>query len=110
MAQRRVIVPAEHIATTCEHLAVRTDDRQSRIEPCDVPVRPDDRTAITIPVLEQAGKKTLQDILDLEQEEVQAIAGMTPELAEKLMTFLNEMTEEGGEETPAPPETPPPAA
>ena len=59
-----------------------------------------------VAVLEQAGKKTLQDILDLEQEEVQAIAGMTPEMGEKLMTFLNEMTEEGGEETP-PPSTPP---
>ena len=61
-----------------------------------------------VAVLEQAGKKTLQDILDLEQEEVLAMAGMTPDMGEKLMTFLNEMTEEGGDETPAP-ETPPPA-
>jgi N utilization substance protein A len=54
-----------------------------------------------VAVLEQAGKKTLQDILDLEQEEVAAIAGMTPDLGDKLMAFLNEMTdEEGGEETP----------
>ena len=61
-----------------------------------------------VAVLEQAGKKTLQDILDLEQEEVLAMTGMTPDMGEKLMTFLNEMTEEGGDETPAP-ETPPPA-
>jgi N utilization substance protein A len=61
-----------------------------------------------VAVLEQAGKKTLQDILDLEREEVVAIPGMTPELADKLMAFLNEMTEEGGEEPPAP--APPPTA
>ena len=57
-----------------------------------------------VAVLEAAGKKTLQDIIDLEQEEVQAIAGMTPEMAEKMMAFLNEMAEEGDE---PPPETPP---
>src|SRR3989454_36826 len=49
-------------------------------------------------VLEQAGKKTLQDILDLEREEVDAMQGMTPDLADRLMAFLNEMTEEGGED------------
>src|SRR5438874_231994 len=48
--------------------------------------------------LERAGKKTLQDILDLEREDVDKIPGMTPELADKLMAFLNEMTEEGGED------------
>src|SRR5213596_372019 len=51
-----------------------------------------------VAVLEQAGKKTLQDILDLEREDVDKIPGMTPDLAEKMMAFLNEMTEEGGEE------------
>jgi N utilization substance protein A len=56
-------------------------------------------------VLEQAGKKTLQDILDLEREEVLVIPGMTAELADKMMAFLNEMTEDGGEE-PVAPETP----
>lgn len=64
-----------------------------------------------VAVLEQAGKKTLQDILDLEQEEVVAIPGMTPELADKLMAFLNEMDDDGGEAPPAPaapePPTPP---
>ena len=43
-------------------------------------------------------KKTLQDILDLEREEVDQLPGMTPDLADKMMAFLNEMTEEGGEE------------
>ncbi len=53
-------------------------------------------------VLEQAGKKTLQDIIDLERDEVDALPGITPELAERLMAFLNELTEEGGEEPQAP--------
>src|SRR5207244_11325412 len=55
-----------------------------------------------VDVLAQAGHKTLQDILDLEREDVDKIAGMTPELADKLMAFLNEMTEEGGEDEPEP--------
>src|SRR5512145_1031736 len=54
-----------------------------------------------VAVLEQAGKKTLQDILDLEREDVDQIPGMTPDLAEKMMSFLNEMTEDGGEEEEA---------
>src|SRR5258705_2274629 len=49
-----------------------------------------------VAVLEQAGKKTLQDILDLEREEVDQLPGMTPDIADKLMAFFNEMTEEGG--------------
>jgi transcription termination/antitermination protein NusA len=49
-----------------------------------------------VDVLERAGHKTLQDILDLEREDVDKIAGMTPEIADKLMAFLNEMTEDGG--------------
>src|ERR1700716_4575977 len=51
-----------------------------------------------VDVLERAGHKTLQDILDLEREDVDKIADMTPEIADKLMAFLNEMTEEGGDE------------
>jgi N utilization substance protein A len=51
-----------------------------------------------VAVLEAAGHKTLQDILDLEREDVEQLPGMTPELADKLMAFLNEMTEEGSEE------------
>src|SRR6266404_3511048 len=55
-----------------------------------------------VDVLERAGHKTLQDILDLEREDVDKIADMTPEIADKLMAFLNEMTEEGGDDEPAP--------
>jgi N utilization substance protein A len=51
-----------------------------------------------IAVLEQNGKKTLKDVLDLEQEEVEKMEGMTPPLTERLMAFLNELTDEGGDE------------
>src|SRR5216110_1793577 len=51
-----------------------------------------------VDLLERAGHKTLQNALDLEREDVDKIEGMTPELADKLTAFLNEMTEEGGEE------------
>jgi transcription termination/antitermination protein NusA len=61
-----------------------------------------------VTVLERAGKKTLQDVLDLEREEVDGMEGMTPELADKLMAFLTELTEDGGEEEPTG-GTPPPA-
>jgi len=53
-----------------------------------------------VAVLERNGKKTLQDILDLEREEVAAMEGMTPDLADRLMAFLNELVDEGGEEAP----------
>src|SRR6059036_2530231 len=79
--------------------------------PLFAPLPPDEEKAVKVSltelkglpaelvtVLSNNGKKTLHDILDLEREEVVAMGGMTPELAEKLMAFLNEMTEEGGEE------------
>jgi len=95
--------------------------------PLFAPLPPADQSSVTqvaltemkglspelVAVLEQAGKKTLQDILDLEREDVDQIPGMTPDLAEKMMAFLNEMTEEGGDEEPgteAPPAPPVPPA
>src|SRR6266571_2655333 len=60
-----------------------------------------------VDLLERAGHKTLQNALDLEREDVDKIEGMTPELADKLTAFLNEMTEEGGEEEEARPEADP---
>jgi hypothetical protein len=39
----------------------------------------------------------------LERDEVDRLEGMTPELADKLMAFLNELTEEGGDEEASPP-------
>jgi len=60
-----------------------------------------------ISVLDKAGKKTLQDVLDLEREEVDRMEGMTPELADKLMAFLTELTEDGGDEEEPSAGTPP---
>ena len=88
--------------------------------PLFAPLPPADQSSVTqvaltemkglspelVAVLEQAGKKTLQDILDLEREDVDQIPGMTPDLAEKMMAFLNEMTEEGGEEEEPGPASP----
>ena len=54
-----------------------------------------------IGMLNAAGYKTLNDVLDLEREEVSKIPGMTPESADALMTFLSELTDEtGAEESP----------
>src|SRR6058998_3337217 len=55
-----------------------------------------------VTVLSNNGKKTLQDVLDLEREEVERMEGMTPELTDKLMAFVNELTEEGGDEESPP--------
>jgi N utilization substance protein A len=92
--------------------------------PLFAPLPPEEEQAVKVPlaelhgfppelmsVLEQNGKKTLQDVIDLEREDVDKLEGMTPDLAERLMAFLNELTEEGGEEPSAgaPADTPPPA-
>ena len=79
--------------------------------PLFAPLPPEEEQAVKVPLaelqgfppelmalLEQNGKKTLQDVIDLEREDVDKLQGMTPELAERLMAFLNELTEEGGEE------------
>jgi N utilization substance protein A len=79
--------------------------------PLFAPLPPEEEQAVKVPlaelqglsadlvgVLERNGKKTLQDILDLEREDVDKLDGMTPELADRLIAFLNELTEEGGED------------
>jgi len=60
-------------------------------------------------VLEKNGKKTLKDVIDLEREDVDKLEGMTPELADRLIAFLNELTEDGGEEPSPESEATPPA-
>src|SRR6476646_797740 len=49
-------------------------------------------------ILESAGYKTLNDILDLEREDIAKIPGMTPETSEQLLGFLAELTDEDGGE------------
>ncbi|MEO8578143.1 MAG: transcription termination factor NusA [Gemmatimonadales bacterium] len=67
----------------------------------------------TVAVLEEAGYKTLDDIIDLEREDFLRLAGIAPEEADRLMTIIDELTtedgstedgstEEGGEQAEAP--------
>ena len=51
-------------------------------------------------ILNSAGYMTLNDILDLEADDVQKIAGMTPEAGEQLMAFLGELTDDGEDASP----------
>jgi N utilization substance protein A len=60
-----------------------------------------DFPADVLAVLATAGKRTLQDIIDLDPDDIAKIEGMTPELGEKLNGFLNELTEDGEEEEEA---------
>ena len=52
----------------------------------------------TVAVLEEAGYKTLDDIIDLEREDFLRLPGIAPEEADRLMAIINELTtDEGGE-------------
>ncbi|HEX5387634.1 MAG TPA: transcription termination factor NusA [Gemmatimonadales bacterium] len=55
-----------------------------------------------IAILNGAGYRTLNDVLDLDRDDVTKIPGMTPEAAEQLMTFLAELTDEDGAEEARP--------
>jgi N utilization substance protein A len=54
-------------------------------------------------ILDQAGYRTLNDILDLEREDIDKVPGMTTPVAEELMAFLADLTaeESGEDEKPA---------
>src|SRR5688500_2203977 len=55
----------------------------------------------TVAVLEEAGYRTLDDIIDLEREDFLRLAGIAPEEADRLMTIIDELTtEEGSGEEP----------
>ena len=60
-----------------------------------------DFPADVLAVLATAGRRTLQDVIDLDPDDIAKIEGMTPELGEKLNGFLNELTEDGEDEEPA---------
>src|ERR671936_1997044 len=57
----------------------------------------------TVAVLEDAGYRTLNDIIDLEREDFLRLPGIAPEEADRIMALLDELTEEGGAEEPAQP-------
>src|SRR5690349_15117058 len=56
----------------------------------------------TVAVLEEAGYRTLDDIIDLEREDFLRLPGIAPEEADRLMAIINELTTddagESGEE------------
>jgi transcription termination/antitermination protein NusA len=52
----------------------------------------------TVAVLEHAGYRTLNDIIDLEREDFLRLAGLAVEEADRIMGIINELTEEGSEE------------
>src|SRR5688500_7230883 len=52
----------------------------------------------TVAVLEEAGYRTLDDIIDLEREDFLRLAGIAPEEADRLMTIIDELTTEEGSE------------
>jgi N utilization substance protein A len=59
----------------------------------------------TIAVLEDAGYRTLNDIIDLEREDFLRLPGIAPEEADRIMAMLDELTEEGsGEEAASQPD------
>ncbi len=57
-------------------------------------------SADLLTILEAAGFKTLNDILDLEREDIDKMPGMTPPAADELMAFLSDLTAEEGTEGP----------
>ena len=57
------------------------------------------RTA-TVAVLEEAGYRTLDDIIDLEREDFLRLPGIAPEEADRLMAIINELTTDEAPETP----------
>jgi N utilization substance protein A len=55
-------------------------------------------SAEVLGILDAAGYRTLNDILDLEREDIDKVPEMTPAAADELMAFLTDLTaEEGGE-------------
>ena len=49
----------------------------------------------TVAVLEHAGFRTLNDIIDLERDDFLKLPGIAPEEADRLISMINELTEEG---------------
>jgi len=62
----------------------------------------------TVAVLEYAGYRTLDDVIDLEREDFLKLAGIAPEEADRLMAIIDELTMEPSEEgaVPSPEESP----
>ncbi|MEO6446133.1 MAG: transcription termination factor NusA [Gemmatimonadaceae bacterium] len=62
----------------------------------------DGMAASTVAVLEEAGYRTFNDIIDLDREDFLKLPGIAPEEADRIMGILNELTtEDGGAESSA---------
>ena len=53
----------------------------------------------TVAVLEEAGYRTLDDIIDLEREDFLRLPGIAPEEADRLMAIITELTTDETPET-----------
>ena len=53
----------------------------------------------TVAVLEEAGFRTLNDIIDLERDDFLKLPGIAREEADRIMAILDELTEEGDDES-----------
>jgi N utilization substance protein A len=58
----------------------------------------DGMSTATVAVLEDAGYRTLNDIIDLEREDLLRLPGIAPEEADRIIAMLDELTEDGGDE------------
>ena len=58
----------------------------------------DGMPAATVAILEEAGFRTLNDIIDLEKDDFIKLPGITLDDADRLMTIIDELTEEGSED------------
>ena len=52
----------------------------------------------TVAVLEEAGYKTLNDIIDLDKDDFLKLPGIAPSEADRIMAMIDALTEEGGTE------------
>ncbi len=60
-----------------------------------------DMPPATVAVLEAAGYRTLNDIIDLEREDFLKLPGIAPQEADRIMSLLTELTEDSDSEEPA---------
>jgi transcription termination/antitermination protein NusA len=58
----------------------------------------DGMSTATVAVLEDAGYRTLNDIIDLEREDLLRLPGIAPEEADRIIAMLDELTEDGGDD------------
>jgi N utilization substance protein A len=49
----------------------------------------------TVAILEEGGYRTLNDIIDLEREDFVRLPGISADDAERLMSIIDELTEDG---------------